>query len=78
MCIRDRTIPITGKSHGGTEEDPNTGDFLITQIKHSFTQEPARKHMMTMTVNTDGSSREFINVAKGTEPTVSSFQVKEI
>jgi hypothetical protein len=33
---------------------------------------------MTMTVNTDGSSREFINVAKGTEPTVSSFQVKEI
>ena len=72
------TIPITGKSHGGSEEDPNTGDFLITQIKHSFTQEPTRKHMMTMTVNTDGSSREFVNVAKGTEPTVSSFQVKEI
>jgi len=62
------TMPVTGKDHGSSKIDTfYQGDFLVTQLRHSFDQSE-RKHIMYISATKDSIPTEFTNVAKSTEP----------
>ena len=62
------TMPVTGKDHGNSKIDTfYQGDFLVTQLRHSFDQSE-RKHIMYISATKDSIPAEFTNVAKSTEP----------
>ena len=62
------TLPITGKDHGKSKIDTiYEGEFLVTQLRHSFDQQQ-RKHTMLMSVVKDSIPSEFQNVARSIEP----------
>ena len=62
------TMPVTGKDHGSSKIDTfYQGDFLVTQLRHSFDQSE-RKHIMYISATKDSIPAEFTNVAKSTEP----------
>ena len=62
------TMPVTGKDHGNSKIDTfYQGDFLVTQLRHSFDQSE-RKHIMYISATKDSIPTEFTNVAKSTEP----------
>ena len=63
------TIPVTGNDQGGEKpiEEYYSGEFLITELKHSFMQD-TRNHNITMNIVKDSSAFEFKNVFGSEEP----------
>ena len=71
------TIPVTGKTHGESEEDANTGKYIIRNLRHSFFPVP-NSHIINMSVTADSSNREFKNVGKGIEPKLPKGKLVEL
>jgi len=71
------TIPVVGKTHGETEEDVNTGKYLVSNIRHSFFPNP-NNHIVNMSVVADSSNREFNNVANAIEPELPKGKLVEL
>ena len=71
------TIPSVGKTHGESEEDVNTGKYLIRNIRHSFFPVP-NNHIINMSVVADSSNKEFNNVADATEPELPKGKLVEL
>jgi len=71
LCVGNKvtlTLPVTGKDHGDSKIDTfYQGDFLVTQLRHSFDQSE-RKHVMYVSAIKDSMPAEFTNVAKSVEP----------
>ena len=68
------TLPITGKTHGGSEIETNyQGDFLITKLRHIFNQSE-RRHTIAMSVIKDSTLFEYNNAFDSSEPKGSKGQ----
>ena len=68
------TLPITGKTHGGSEIETNyQGDFLITKLRHIFNQSE-RRHTIAMSVIKDSTPFEYNNAFDSSEPKGSNGQ----
>ena len=69
------SLPISGIDHKNVKDDEfYKGEFLVTQLRHTFSQDE-RRHTMLMNVVKDSISVEFNNVADSSEPVNAKSQV---
>ena len=69
------SLPISGFDHEGVKDDKfYKGEFLITQLRHTFSQDE-RIHTMLMNVVKDSIPETFNNKGSSVEPTGSEGQV---
>ena len=69
------SLPISGFDHEGVKDDKfYKGEFLITQLRHTFSQDE-RIHTMLMNVVKDSIPETFNNKGSSVEPTCSEGQV---
>ena len=62
------SLPISGIDHKNVKDDEfYKGEFLVTQLKHTFSQDD-RRHTMFMNVMKDSIPAEFNNVGNSSEP----------
>jgi len=62
------SLPISGIDHKNVKDDEfYKGEFLVTQLRHTFSQDD-RRHTMLMNVVKDSIPAEFNNVANSSEP----------
>ena len=63
------TLPVVGNDHGGEKqiEEYYSGEFLITQLRHSFIQD-TRNHNIIMNVVKDSTAFEYKNIFDSSEP----------
>ena len=69
------SLPISGKDHKNVKDDEfYKGEFLVTQLRHTFAQDE-RRHTMLMNVVKDSIPAEFNNVANSSEPVNAKSQI---
>ena len=60
---------VVGETHGKSKADPYySGKYLITQLRHQFTEVPQRYHTIAMTIVKDGYSEELEQNTSAAEP----------
>ena len=60
---------VVGETHGKSKADPYySGKYLITQLRHQFSEVPQRYHTIAMTIVKDGYTEELEQNTSAAEP----------
>ena len=60
---------VVGETHGKSKADPYySGKYLITQLKHQFTEVPQKYHTIAMTIVKDGYDEKLEQNTSAVEP----------
>jgi uncharacterized 2Fe-2S/4Fe-4S cluster protein (DUF4445 family) len=73
----DLTVPVTGRTHDKENDQYMSGNYLITKLRHIFTQAD-KKHEIALNAVKDSLPKEFPINADSREPSGDKSESVEI